>query len=314
MAINNIIKKNFDLTPYTTFRIGGLAEFFTIVKNEPELIAAADWAKAKKIPLHILSGGSNILIVRKKVKGLVIKISGERHAIKKNQISCWAGANLTRLSVAAAKAGLSSLEWAYGIPGTVGGAVRGNAGAFGADISGNFLKAKAYDLASGKIIKLSKRECDFSYRGSMFKKNNNLIILEIDLKVKPGETSEIKKIMDENLKRRLKIQPRQPSAGCVFKNLLFQEVLAQNKSLAHELEEQGLVRGGKIASGCLIDRLGLKGEIKGGAKISDLHANFIINTGQASAKDVVFLINTAKKKVKSSYKIILHEEVQYFGE
>jgi len=313
MLINNLIKKNIDLTPYSTWRIGGRAEFFAIVKNEPELLEVVNWAKAKKLPLHPLGGGSNVLIVKKNIKGLVLKISGEQYAIKENQISCWAGTNLTKLSLVAARAGLSGLEWACGIPGSVGGATRGNAGAYGVDISGNLISAQVYDLDAGKKIKLDKPACGFSYRDSIFKSNKNFLIVKVSLKVKPGKPLEIKNIMAENLKRRLEIQPRRPSAGSVFKNLLYKNIVKQNKRLAEDLAAQGRVRGGKIAAGYLIDQLGLKGKSKGGAKVSEKHANFIINTGKASAKDVVYLINLIKKKVKLKYRINLEEEIQYFG-
>lgn len=309
MKIADAIKKNIDLTPYTTFHINGTAEFFVAVKNERELIEAAVWAEAKKLPLNILAGGSNILIVDKKIRGLVIKISGEQFSLKNNKISSWAGTGLTKLSLEAERAGFSGLEWAYGIPGTVGGAARGNAGAFGRDISGNLAGVEAYDLSLRKKIRLSKKACAFSYRGSIFKKNKNLLITRVKLKIIPGRRDEIKKIMSENLKHRHKIQPRGFSAGSVIKNLLFEDVARQNKMLADELTVNGRVRGGKIAAGYLIDQLGLKGAVKGGAKISDLHANFIMNTGNAGAKDVIYLINLIKKKIKAKYGIITEEEV-----
>jgi len=313
MPVEKIIKKNIDLTPYTTWRIGGRAEFFAVVNNARELIVAVNWAKAKKLPVNVLAGGSNLLIVNQKIKGLVIKISGQDYSIEKNYLTCWGGTGLTKLAQVAAQAGLSGLEWACGIPGSVGGAVRGNAGAYGSDMAGAVAEVTAYDSAKGRLIKLNQRACGFAYRDSVFKTNNNLLIAGVKLKLAKGEPGRIKKIGEKYFRHRLKSKPKQPSAGCVFKNLPYQKAVKQNQRLAEALAAQGLVRHGKIAAGYLIDRLGFKGLAKGGAKVSRRHANFIINTGQAQAKDVIYLVNLIKKKIKREYKIKLEEEIQYFG-
>lgn len=312
MSIENLLKKNFDLTKLTTFRIGGQAEFFAAIKNERELVAAAGWAKAKKLPLSVLAGGSNILITRKKITGLVLKIFGEQYSIKKNIIFSWAGTGLTKLAKISADAGLYGLEWAFGIPGSLGGAVRGNAGAYGGDISKNIIEVTVYDISKDKFIKLNNKACCFTYRHSMFKQNKNLLIVNISLKMKPGEPKEIKKIIANNFRHRLQKQPKYPSAGCVFKNLQYEKVVKQNRKLAEYLAVQGLVKGGKVGVGHLIDQLGLKGKTMGGAKVSEQHANFIVNTGEAQAKDVVNLIKLIKTRVKYKYKIDLEEEIQYF--
>ena len=312
MTIEKSIKKNFDLTPFTTFRIGGQAEFFLAIKNKPELVKAVAWAKAKKLPLNILAGGSNILIVRKKINGLVLKISGEHYLVKKNYITCWAGTGLSKLAKISAQAGLGGLEWGFGIPGSLGGAVRGNAGAYGGDISRRVIQVSVYDISKDKFIKLDNKACGFSYRHSLFKQNKNLIITEVRLKMKPGSPEEIKKIITNNLLHRLKRQPKWPSAGCIFKNLEYKKIIKQNKELAEVLASKGLVKGGKVGVGYLVDELKLKGKAVGGAKVSDQHANFIINTGQAQAKDIVRLINLIKRKITHKYKISLEEEIQYF--
>jgi len=308
----NGVKKNFDLTPFTTFHIGGQAEFFMIIKNKQELIKAIDWAKVKKLPLAILAGGSNILIIRKKIKGLVLKISGEYYFIKRNYVTCWAGTSLTKLAKISASAGLTGLEWSFGIPGSVGGAVRGNAGAYGFDMSGSVAEIEAYDLIKKKFVKLNNQACVFGYRSSVFKKRKSLLIVGIKLKLAEGELKEIKALSRKNFNHRFESKPKEPSAGCVFKNLEYKKVLKQNKRLAEDLMAKGLVRGDKIGVGYLIDQLGFKGKIVGGAKVSEKHVNFIINTGKARAKDVISLINLIKRKIKHRYKINLEEEIQYF--
>jgi UDP-N-acetylmuramate dehydrogenase len=312
MLIEKLIKKNFDLTPFTTFRIGSRAEFFIIVKNRGELIEAINWAKAKKLPLSILAGGSNILVVRKKIKGLVLKISGEHYLIKKNYITSWAGTSLTKLARICALSSLTGLEWSFGIPGSVGGAVRGNAGAYGSDMSNLVAEVEAYDLIKKRLVKLNNKACGFSYRNSVFKKRKNLLIITVKLKLAKGVLKKIKALSQKNFNHRFDSKPKEPSAGCVFKNLEYKKFIKQNKKLAEDLEAKGLVRGGKIGVGYLIDQLGLKGRAVGGAKVSEKHANFIINIGKATSEDVVRLINLIKIKIKNKYKINLEEEIQYF--
>jgi len=312
MPVDKLIKKNFDLTPLTTFRIGGQAEFFMIVKNKEELVKAIEWAKFKKLPLAILAGGSNILVVRKKIKGLVLKISGEHYDIKKNYITSWTGLSLTKLAKISASAGLTGLEWSFGLPGSVGGAVRGNAGAYGLDMSSAVAEIEAYDLIKKKFIKLNNQACRFSYRNSIFKKRKNLLIVGIKLKMAEGVREEIKALSQKNFSHRFKFNPKEPSAGCIFKNLEYKKVIKQNRGLAEDLMAKGLVRGGKVGVGYLIDQLGFKGKSIGGAKVSEKHANFIINANRAKAKDVIRLINLIKAKIKHKYKINLEEEIQYF--
>lgn len=313
MNFEDRIKKNFDLAFHNTFHLAGTAEFFIVVKNKQELLAAVNWAKAKKLPVSFFAGGSNILISGKKVKGLVIKIQGDNYSINKNFIKAWPGVNLTKLAKIAAENNLSGLEWAIGIPGSLGGALRGNAGAYGSEISRIVVEAEAYDLSKNKVIKLSNQACRFGYRHSIFKEKKNLIILNVKLKLAKGEAAEIKKIINKNFCHRLTTKPKEPSAGCVFKNLEYNKLIKQNKQLAKHLHDKGLVRGGKIGVGYLIDQLGLKGKSRGGAKISPEHANFIINTGKATPADIIFLIKLIKAKMKNKYKINLQEEIQYFG-
>ncbi|MBU2264238.1 UDP-N-acetylmuramate dehydrogenase, partial [Patescibacteria group bacterium] len=303
MPIEKLLQKNFDLTSFTTLRIRGQAEFFIIINNKQELVKAIAWAKAKKLPLVILAGGSNIVIVRKKIKGLVLKISGERYIINKNYLICWAGTGLTKLSKISALAGLTGLEWSFGMPGSIGGAVRGNAGAYGFDMSNLVAEVEAYDLIKKRFVKLKKQACNFSYRNSIFKKRKNLLIVGVKLKLAKGVSKEIKALSQKNFDHRFRANPKEPSAGCVFKNLEYKKVIKQNKRLAEDLAAKGLVRGGKIGAAYLIDQLGLKGKTAGQAKVSEKHANFIINIGKAKSKDVIKLINLIKRKIKHKYKI-----------
>lgn len=313
MTIEKSIKKNYDLTALTTFKIGGRAEFFVVVKNKRELIETLNWARAERLPLSFFAGGSNVLITKQRIRGLVIKISGEEYLIKGNLISAWAGTGLSRLVKITIDRGLAGLEWALGVPGSLGGAVRGNAGAYGSDISGQVVEAEACDTVSGRLVKFSHQACGFSYRHSRFKKNKKLIITKVKLKLNHGQPVEIKNLVKEHLHNRQQTNPKEPSAGCIFKNLEYEKLIKKNRELAEDLAAKKLFRGGKIGAGYFIDQLGLKGQARGGAKVSEKHANFIVNTGQAKAKDVIKLINLIKKKVKYHYKINLEEEIEYFG-
>ncbi|OGF24660.1 UDP-N-acetylenolpyruvoylglucosamine reductase [Candidatus Falkowbacteria bacterium RIFCSPLOWO2_02_FULL_45_21] len=313
MSLEKRIKKNYDLTSLTTIKIGGRAEYFVLVKNKRELIEAVNWAKTKKLPSLFLAGGSNTLITKKKIGGLVIKISGENYTVKGNIMSAWAGTGLTRLAQIAFDHGLSGLEWALGVPGSLGGAVRGNAGAYGSDISEQVSEVEAYDAVKGRVVRLSHRACAFSYRHSVFKERRNLYIVNVRLKLSQGQAAEITNSAKKNLRSRIKTNPKEPSAGCIFKNLEYKKLIKENYRLAEDLSAQRLFRGGKIGAAYLIDQLGLKGRARGGAKISERHANFIVNSGGATAQDVMNLISLIKKKVKARYKINLEEEVQYFG-
>jgi len=314
MIIEKNIKKNYDLTSLTTFKIGGRAEFFVAVKNMRELIESLNWAKDKKSRVLFFAGGSNILVTKNKIHGLVIKISGADYSVKGNIVSAWAGTGLAKLSGVAAGLGLSGLEWAAGIPGSIGGAVRGNAGAYGSEISGQVFGVEAFDANIGRLVKLNNQACDFSYRHSIFKEQKNLFIVNIKLKLNRRPADEVKNLAKKNLLNRKLTNPGEPSAGCIFKNLIYEKLAKQNLELAEDLSARGLFRGGKIGAGYLISELGLKGRARGGAKISGQHANFIVNTGRAKAKDVINLINLVKKKINNHYKINLEEEIEYFGE
>lgn len=308
-----MIKKNFDLTRHNTFRISAKAQYFVMVKNQDELVAALNWTKEKKLRVHILAGGSNVLMAVKIIKGLVIKISGEEYSVKGSTITAWAGTGLTKLAKIAEAHSLTGLEWAYGIPGQLGGAVRGDTGAYGSSISRVVEYVEAYDYKKSKFVSLNNRACKFSYKHSVFVDKKNLLVISVKLKLTAGNKAEIKKLAAANFSHRSLTKPKAPSAGSVFKNLSYAEVAKANKSLAIELAGKSMVKGGKIPAAYLIDQANLKGKTRGGAKVSEKHANFIINFNNAKAEDIIGLINLIKIRIKNKFKINLIEEIQYFG-
>ena len=313
MKIENKIQENIPLAHMTTFKIGGSAKFFIVIKTKEELISTFNWAKEHKEKVYILGGGSNLLISDKGVNGLVIKFENTEVTVKGERIESSAGAQLSQVVSIASSHNLTGMEWAAGVPGTVGGAIRGNAGCFGSNIEQVLETANIYIQSKTDFMTYSKNNCKFTYRDSIFKSDSNLIIWESTFKLKNGSLEEIKRQMNDIINIRNRSFPGLPSAGSVFKGLLIDDIKINNPKLAKHLEKHNAVRNGKVGTRWLIDQLGLKGEKIGGAKISLEHANFIVNTGKATAKDVITLINIIKEKVLNQYNIQLQEEIQYFG-
>jgi UDP-N-acetylmuramate dehydrogenase len=284
------IKENISLKEYTTFKIGGKARYFFVAKDNGDFMSVISWALENNIPFFILGGGSNLLISDKGFKGLVIKAGNNAIELKKEKIIAQAGVKLSAASAMAKNNNLSGLEWSVGIPGTIGGAVLGNAGAAGKGMNDLIEKVEVFDIKDNKIKIFNNKKCGFGYRESIFKKNKKLIILAAELKFKKENKKNISRLEKSFLDDRLSRQPLDfPSAGSVFKN-------PKN-----------------FSAGEVIEKCGLKGKKIGRAKISEKHANFIINSGNAKAKDVISLIDIAKKAVKNKFKINLQEEIEFFG-
>jgi UDP-N-acetylmuramate dehydrogenase len=310
------VKKAVLLKDYTTYKIGGPAKYFFVAKSKEDLMLAVSAAKDFKLPVFILGGGSNLLISDKGFNGLVIKMDISGIELQGSTAFVGAGANLMKLAYLAADNGLSGLEWSAGVPGTVGGAIYGNAQAFGTKICDAIKSVEAIDIKTLKLKNFTKTQCKFSLKDSIFKENKNLVIVSAVLefkKVSEGEPVEqIKSKIKEFLQYRKDKHPINfPSAGSVFVN---PEILIKNKKLLAkfpELEEYN--KKGTIPSGYLIAKSGLCGKKAGNAQISEKHCNFVVNLGGAKAKDVVSLIDLAKKKVKANFGISLETEVQFVG-
>jgi len=282
------VKENVQLVPYTTFKIGGEARFFLEVENKKELVRAIKISQESNVPFFVLGNGSNVLFSDKGFDGLVIKINLKKMEVKENKTVCESGVSLNRLVRELSENGLSGLEWAIGIPGSVGGAIRGNAGAFGRSIIDNIVEVEV--LEKDKIRNYSKKELFLGYRDSIFKKNKDLVIISGSFVFEKDKVENIKEKMNKYLEYRKENHPISfSSAGSVFKN-------PEGKS-----------------AGELIEKCGLKGKKIGGAEISEKHANFIINTGGASSKDVINLISLVKKEVKNKFGIELEEEIELVG-
>jgi len=296
------VKKNVLLKNYTTFKIGGPTKYFFVAKNKKDLIQAILMAKKNKLPFFILAGGSNLLIADEGYKGLIINFQFSIFNFQKNEVIVGAGLSLGKIVSAAIKRNLTGLEWAAGVPGTAGGAIYGNAGAFGKSMEDIVKSVEVFDLEDLRFKIYDLRKCQFSYRNSVFKKNPNLIILSAVLQLKKGNKKRMKRKINEYLNYRKKTQPLSfPSAGSIFKNPSPDQI---SKKFA---------AGKGFSAGELIERCGLKGKRIGKIKISEKHANFIVNLGEGKAKDVKKLIKLIKNRVKNKFGIELEEEICHLG-
>ncbi len=316
------VEENIPLANHTTYKIGGPAKYFFIAKTENQLINALAVARKINIPIFILGGGSNVLVSDKGFNGLVVQIKISHIEIgKSGVIKAGAGVVLNNLVHLTTNEGLSGLEWAAGIPGiTLGGAIYGHAQAFGAKISDLIEKVLVVDIKNLEIKELSKEQCKFSLKNSIFKKNKNLVIVSAILKLQKKNVSEIKDKIKEFLNYRKTNHPLNfPSAGSVFVN---PEAKIKNKKLLLEFPElKEYNDSGVLRAGYLIAKAGLAGKKIGDAQISEKHCNFIINlggrpgvpSGSHPAEDVLSLINLIKNKVNKKFGIKLEPEVQFVG-
>jgi UDP-N-acetylmuramate dehydrogenase len=243
---------------------------------------------------------------------LVIHVVGAEVSITESSVQVTAGTNLEKLIMTCLNEGLAGMERMAGIPGSLGGAVRGNAGAFGAEIGEFVTKVKAVSRETGMVREFSKAECDFEYRQSFFKKNNEWVIVEAALSLTPGRNvEELLAIAKETKEKREAKHPQTAKcAGSFFMN----PVVSDEKLLTEFAEEAGTPsKNGKLPAGWLITHVGLRGKQIGGAKISSQHPNYLVNTGSATAEDVIMLASLVKTRVRDELGVRLREEVQFVG-
>lgn len=283
------VEENVSLSKHTTYKVGGKALLMISPKDTENLIQLIKLCKGHKIKFKILGNGSNTLFSDRDYKGVIIKLSAfDKIEFFRNTVTAGAGASLAKLANLAIKKGLTGLEFAAGIPGTVGGAVYMNAGAYNSDM-GYVVKKVTVLTPDYKVINMTNREMNFHYRTSFLQKNTGFICLETSISLKKGNTELMQEVVKDRRMRRMSSQPLEyPSAGSVFRN-----------------------PSPDMPAGKLIDDLGLKGLCRGGAKISDKHANFIINIGAAKASEIMELISFTKEAVKEEYGIELKVEQEF---
>ena len=275
-------EENISLKKYNTYRIDILAKYILFPKNTKELIELINIARTNNIKYMILGNGSNVIFNTTYYDGIIIKLDNFNNmSIKGNKVYAEAGCSLIKLAISTINAELSGLEFACGIPGTVGASISMNAGAYNLDIS-NSLESISVLTPQNEIITLNKKKLEFSYRDSFLKRNPDYVVLSANFLLKKGNREEMLLQMEERKKRRKDTQPLEyPSAGSVFRN------------------------PPSMYAGELIEKCNLKGYCIGDATVSTKHANFIVNKGNATGKDIVSLINKIKEEVKNKYKIEL---------
>lgn len=299
------LKQNVILAKHTTYRIGGPADYFISIKDFKELKKALKFADDNLLPTFILAGGSNVLFSDEGYKGLIIKIDNRETNIDGNEITADAGAPINDLVSQSIENNLAGLEWAGGLPGTVGGAIRGNAGCFGGEIK-DIIKEVTVATRNGDTKLYKNEDCQFGYRDSIFKHNNEIIMSAI-FKLRPGNKKSLKTIVFDHIKYR-QMRYRLPSCGSVFKNCPLGKVPKQiREKFRDKIKTDPFPL---LPAAVLIQACNLVGKIKGDAMITKEHANIIHNFNNAKATDVFDLINLIKEKVDQQFGIKLEEEVQ----
>lgn len=303
------IQKKVALKHYTTFKVGGPAEYFLEVKSQEELLKAISLATVLKLRVFVLGGGSNVLASDKGFKGLIIKVCLQKISlVSATVIEAESGIVMKDLVNFSIKNSLAGLEWAGGLPGTFGGAVRGNAGAFGGEMKDSVESITVLD-SNLKLKVLSLKQCQFAYRNSVVKKKG-WTILSARVKLKKGDAKELRKIANSRIAYRKKFHPLEfPNAGSVFKNVPVKSL--PKKFLPEFTDKIKQDPFPIIPTAWLIIGAGLTGTKIGRAQISKKHSNYIVNLGGAKAKDITTLIATVKKVVKKKYGVDLEPEVQY---
>lgn len=280
--LNIIYEEEISLKKYNSYRINTIAKFLVFPINVQELICILEFLRNKDIKYYILGNGSNVIFSMEYFDGVIIKLDNFNSILyKDNLVTVGAGCSLIKLSLDTIDRGLSGMEFSTGIPGCVGASVAMNAGAYNSDIS-NILKEVLVLTPENKIITLKKNDLDFSYRDSFLKRNKDFIVLSATFELSSGSVDDMKCQVIERRKKRVLSQPLEfPNAGSVFRN-------PENDY-----------------AGSLIEKANLKGYNINGAEVSEKHANFIVNKGNASGKDIICLIEKIQKEIKEKNNVDL---------
>lgn len=305
------MKHDYSLKKLTTMKIGGPAKYFVNVKKEKELIEALRWVQKSKVKWYVIGEGSNLIPNDWGFIGLVIKNEIKNLEINGRKILVGAGNNLLELIHKLNNLGLTGMEKMAGIPGTVGGAIYGSAGAYGQEIKDNLIRIKIFD--GTKIKWLLKKQCHFKYRESVFKIKKGWIILGAEFKLEKGNPKELYKTSNKIIKlREQKYWPSLLCPGSFFKNIVVEKIkptILKKKLLSKIPKEK--INYGKLPSGYLLESVGAKGMRCGKIKVAEHHGNLIYNSGNGKSKDIIKLAKILKDRVKKKFGINLEEEIQY---
>jgi len=296
------------LSDRTRFGIGGPAALYVEAASEPAFSAALRIARSSGAGYIVIGAGTNLIVSDEGFDGIVLRFTANQISSDGTLVRAEAGAELQVLVDYCIQHGLRGLETMTGIPGSVGAAIYGNAGAYGHSIDERVERVRFLDCDMTRSFTAS--ECQFRYRESIFKQRKDWIILGVELRMTPAPAAELRKIADDILKVRLEKYPvSMKCAGSIFKNLILAEL---PETVRRQIPER-VVREGKAPSAYFLEQVGAKGMYRGGMRVADYHANLIYNDGGGTAHDLCALIDELKSRVQARFGLELEEEVQYVG-
>lgn len=302
------VTRNAPLAARVRFGIGGPADLYIETPCEGSLIRALGILAREGVRWAVIGGGTNLIVADEGFRGAVLRFHGHRLERRNETIAAEAGAELQALVDFANRSGLAGLETLAGIPGTVGGAVYGNAGAYGRSISECICSVRIWN--GEEISHMSAAECAFDYRDSVFKRRPGWVILSVELRLRPGDASELERCSANLLALRSQKYPADMKcAGSIFKNLLYERL----PEPARRALPPELVREGKAPAAWFLEQVGAKGMRRGGIRVADYHANLIYNAGGGTARELLELIAELKRRVRERFGIELEEEVRFLG-
>lgn len=305
---NLAVRREAPLSRYTRFAIGGPAAALVEASTEEALLAALAEVRASGLEWAIIGAGTNLIAADAGFRGILLRYLGGRIGRHGRCVSAQAGAELQSVVDFTIDAGLRGLETMAGIPGSVGAAVYGNAGAYGRSVSDSLVTVRFFDGLH--VRNLDNAGCEFEYRGSVFKRRKGWVILEAEFGLEPAERAELRRTASEILAiRSRKYPPEMRCAGSIFKNRFFKDL---PPSLAAKVPSE-LVREGKVPAAWFLEQVGAKGLSRGDIRVADYHANLVYNAGAGTAADLSALIQELKRRVRERFGIELEEEVQYLG-
>lgn len=303
------LRENAPLAELTRFGIGGPADLLVEAADAAAFLAAVRACRASGQPFYVIGEGSNLVVSDRGYRGVVLRLAARTLSAEGTRIFADAGAGLQELVDFAVARGLQGLQTLAGIPGSVGAAVYGNAGAYGHSISEGVTRVEFFD--GNAIREFASSECRFGYRESIFKSHKDWIILRVHLELAPGDAAALRRRADEIMRvRDEKFPPAMKCAGSIFKNLLAADLPGP---VAAAIPPEA-IREGKVAAAYFLEQVGAKGRGLGGVQVASYHANLIYNSGGGTAGDLRALIDDLRARVQERFGILLDEEVQYLGE
>lgn len=296
------------LSQYTRFGLGGAAAVLADAATEEAFLSAWRMVRAEGVPLEVIGGGSNLVVADGGFAGVVLRYVADRLQVRGSRVTAEAGATLQHLVDFTIANGLSGIHTMTGIPGWVGGAIYGNAGAYGRSIDLSVAKVRFFD--GGSVREIPGEECGFRYRESTFKDHKGWIVFATELQLLPADGGELKQTADGILAtRNAKYPPTMKCAGSIFKNLLFDQLPEHVRRVV----DPKVVREGKVPSAWFLEQTGAKGLRNGDIHVADYHANLIYNAGEGTARQVREVVDELKARVRAKFHFEVEEEVQYVG-